>query len=206
MLKPNRIYLNQILFATQLNPPKPNRMHSNPIDSIQIRQNPAKFDRIHPYPTESFQIRSNSSKADPIHPNSFDPIHLNPTESIQSDPIHPNPTESILFHYFMKFDQFQPNQPDQNSFDATHMDDFSWFLSFVSSIYSRLIFHSSLFFIYLFSDFLWINPAQWRSEGPAGPATAGGPQGWRGPPGRSSRRNPLARGPNKLLARGGRKS
>ena len=28
---------------------------------------------------------------------------------------------------------------------------------------------------------------QWRSEGPAGPATAGG---WRGPPGRSSHRNP----------------
>ena len=43
---------------------------------------------------------------------------------------------------------------------------------------------------------------QWRSEGPAGPATAGGPRGWRGPPGRSSLRNPLARGPNKLLAGG----
>ena len=46
---------------------------------------------------------------------------------------------------------------------------------------------------------------QWRSEGPAGSATAGGPQGWRGPPGRSSRRKPLARGPNKLFA-GARKS
>ena len=45
---------------------------------------------------------------------------------------------------------------------------------------------------------------QWRSEGPAGPATAGGgAEGARqGPPGRSSRRNPLARGPNKLLAGG----
>mgnify|MGYP003531577293 CR=1 FL=1 len=47
---------------------------------------------------------------------------------------------------------------------------------------------------------------QWRSEGPAGPATAGGPAGLkgpaRGPPGRSSRRNPLARGPNKLFAGG----
>ena len=47
---------------------------------------------------------------------------------------------------------------------------------------------------------------QWRSEGPAGPATAGGPAGLkgpaRGPPGGSSRRNPLARGPNNLL-RGG---
>ena len=28
-------------------------------------------------------------------------------------------------------------------------------------------------------------PGQWRSEGAAGPATAGGPWGWRGPPGRS---------------------
>ena len=37
---------------------------------------------------------------------------------------------------------------------------------------------------------------QWRSEGPAGPTTAGGP------PGRSSRRYPLASGPNKLLAGG----
>ena len=47
---------------------------------------------------------------------------------------------------------------------------------------------------------------QWRSEGPAGPATAGGPEGLkgpaRGPPGRSSRSNPLARGPNKLFAGG----
>ena len=43
---------------------------------------------------------------------------------------------------------------------------------------------------------------QWRSEGPAGPVTAGGggegPA--RGPPGRSSRRKPFARGPNKLFA------
>ena len=48
--------------------------------------------------------------------------------------------------------------------------------------------------------------AQWRSEGPADPATAGGPAGLkgpaRGPPGRSSRRNPLTRGPNKLFAGG----
>ena len=47
---------------------------------------------------------------------------------------------------------------------------------------------------------------QGRSEGPAGPATAGGPAVLkgpaRGPPGRSSRRNPLARGPNKLFAGG----
>ena len=47
---------------------------------------------------------------------------------------------------------------------------------------------------------------QWRSEGPAGPATAGGPASLkgpaRGPPERSSRRNPLARGPNKLFAGG----
>ena len=51
-----------------------------------------------------------------------------------------------------------------------------------------------------------VSHAQWRSEGPAGPATAGGPAGLkgpaRGPPGRSSRRNPLARGPNKLVAGG----
>ena len=47
---------------------------------------------------------------------------------------------------------------------------------------------------------------QWRSEGPAGPATAGGPAGLkgpaRGPQGRSSRLDPLARGPNKLFAGG----
>ena len=47
---------------------------------------------------------------------------------------------------------------------------------------------------------------QWRSEGPAGPATAGGPAVLkgpaRGPPGRSSRRNPLVMGPNKLFAGG----
>ena len=44
--------------------------------------------------------------------------------------------------------------------------------------------------------------AQWRSEGPA---TAGGPRGWRGrqgSAGRSSRRNPLARGPNNMFAGG----
>ena len=47
------------------------------------------------------------------------------------------------------------------------------------------------------------SPKQWRSEGPAGPRPReGGPRGWRGPPGRSSRRNPLARGPNKLFAGG----
>ena len=50
---------------------------------------------------------------------------------------------------------------------------------------------------------------QWRSEGPAGPATTGarGADGFtRGPPGRSSRRNPLASGPNNLFTGGGRKS
>ena len=49
---------------------------------------------------------------------------------------------------------------------------------------------------------------QWGSEGPAGPATVGarGAEGARqGRPGRSSRRNPLARDPNKLFA-GNRKS
>ena len=47
---------------------------------------------------------------------------------------------------------------------------------------------------------------QWRSEGRAGPATTGVPAGLKGParglPGRSSRRNPLARGPNKFFASG----
>ena len=43
---------------------------------------------------------------------------------------------------------------------------------------------------------------QWRSEGPAGPAGGGAEGARQGPPGRSSRRNPLARGPNKLLAGG----
>ena len=48
---------------------------------------------------------------------------------------------------------------------------------------------------------------QWRSEGPAGPATAGGggrgaEGAHQGPPGRSSRCNPLAGGPDKLLAGG----
>ena len=46
---------------------------------------------------------------------------------------------------------------------------------------------------------------QWRSEGPQAPRPRGahGAEGARqGPPGRSSRRNPLAMGPNKLLAGG----
>ena len=55
-------------------------------------------------------------------------------------------------------------------------------------------------------DLDWMCFSQWRSEGPAGPAT-GGPRGGRGPPGRSIRRKQLvwARGPNKLFA-GARKS
>ena len=52
----------------------------------------------------------------------------------------------------------------------------------------------------------FFNEMQWRSEGPAGPVTAGGPAGLkgpaRGPQGRSSRLDPLARGPNKLFAGG----
>ena len=50
---------------------------------------------------------------------------------------------------------------------------------------------------------------QWSSEGPKGPAGPQGPgrpprprgaRGWKGPPERSSCRNPLARGPNNLYA------
>ena len=47
------------------------------------------------------------------------------------------------------------------------------------------------------------------ARAPQAPRPRGGPRGWRGPqgpargpPGRSSRRNPLARGPNKLFAGG----
>ena len=54
----------------------------------------------------------------------------------------------------------------------------------------------------------WMSSNQWRSEGPAGPATAGGPRGWRGPPGgppgRSSRRNPWP-GAQSSCLRGGPK-